>query len=83
MGGLSLPQLVTLFAAILAIWWIFNRRGGVSWLRRVFKPSERSGADEGRLAAGDILHIPAKIPHSFLVPKGKHITYVVVKFRAR
>jgi hypothetical protein len=30
MGGLSLPQIVTLFAAILAIWWIFNRRGGVS-----------------------------------------------------
>ena len=49
----------------------------------MFKNSERSGADEGRLAAGDILHIPAKIPHSFLVPKGKHITYVVVKFRAR
>jgi hypothetical protein len=30
MGGLGLPQLVTLFAAILVIWWIFNRRGGVS-----------------------------------------------------
>jgi hypothetical protein len=25
----------------------------------------------------------AKIPHSFLVPKGKHITYVLVKFPAR
>jgi hypothetical protein len=30
MGSLGLPQLVTLFAAILIIWWIFNRRGGVS-----------------------------------------------------
>jgi hypothetical protein len=26
------------------------------------------------------VHIPATIPHSFLVPKGKHITYVLVKF---
>jgi len=30
MGGLGLPQLVTLFAAILVIWWLFNHRGGVS-----------------------------------------------------
>jgi hypothetical protein len=30
MGSLGLPQLVTLFAAILVIWWIVNRRGGVS-----------------------------------------------------
>jgi hypothetical protein len=30
MGRLALPQLVTLFAAILVIWWIYNRRGGVS-----------------------------------------------------
>lgn len=32
------------------------------------------------LGAGDVVHIPAGIPHSFLVPKGKHITYVLVKF---
>jgi hypothetical protein len=32
------------------------------------------------LAAGDILHIPAGIPHSFRVPAGKHITYVLLKF---
>jgi hypothetical protein len=30
MRGFGLPQLVTLFAAILVIWWLFNRRGGVS-----------------------------------------------------
>jgi hypothetical protein len=34
------------------------------------------------LAAGDIVHIPAGIPHSFLVPAGKHITYVLLKFPA-
>jgi quercetin dioxygenase-like cupin family protein len=34
------------------------------------------------LAAGDILHIPAGIPHSFLVPRGKPITYVLLKFPA-
>ena len=35
------------------------------------------------LAAGDIVHIPAGIPHSFLVPAGKHITYVLLKFPAK
>jgi hypothetical protein len=24
--------------------------------------------------------IPKNVPHSFLVPKGKHITYTLVKF---
>ena len=41
------------------------------------------GGERHALAAGDVVHIPAKIPHSFLVPKGKHITYVLVKFPAR
>ena len=35
------------------------------------------------LAAGDIVHIPAGIPHSFLVPAGQHITYVLLKFPAK
>ena len=34
-------------------------------------------------AAGDIVHIPAGIPHSFLVPEGKHITYVLLKIPAK
>jgi hypothetical protein len=34
------------------------------------------------LGPGDVVHIPAGIPHSFLVSKGKHITYVLVKFPA-
>lgn len=29
MRGLGLPQLVTLVAAILLIWWIYNRHDGV------------------------------------------------------
>lgn len=41
------------------------------------------GGERHALAAGDIVHIPAKIPHSFLVPAGKHITYVLVKFPAK
>jgi hypothetical protein len=28
-------------------------------------------------------NIPAGIPHSFLVPAGKHITYVLLKFPAK
>ena len=40
------------------------------------------GGERHALAPGDIVHIPAKVPHSFLVPKGNHITYVLVKFPA-
>lgn len=31
------------------------------------------------IAAGDIVHIPAKIPHQLLIPAGKKFTYFVVK----
>jgi hypothetical protein len=41
-----------------------------------------TGGELHQLAAGDILHIPAGIPHSFIVPPGKHITYVLLKFPA-
>jgi len=40
------------------------------------------GGERHALAPGDLVHIPAKIPHNFLVAKGKHITYVLVKFPA-
>jgi hypothetical protein len=40
------------------------------------------GGERHPLGPGDIVHIPATIPHSFLVPPGKHITYVLVKFPA-
>src|SRR5438034_3831834 len=41
------------------------------------------GGERHALGPGDVLHIPAKIPHSFLVPAGKHIAYVLLKFPAR
>lgn len=41
------------------------------------------GGERHPLAPGDVLHIPATIPHSFLVPAGKHLTYVLVKFPAK
>jgi mannose-6-phosphate isomerase-like protein (cupin superfamily) len=42
-----------------------------------------TGGEVHPLAAGDIVHIPAGIPHSFFVPPGKHITYVLLKFPAK
>src|SRR5688572_11811780 len=48
-----------------------------------FVGSRLEGGERHALGAGDIIHIPAKIPHAFLVPKGKHITYVLVKFPGR
>lgn len=41
------------------------------------------GGDAHPLTSGDIVHIPAGIPHSFLVPKGKHLTYVLLKIPAK
>ena len=31
------------------------------------------------IAAGDVLHIPARMPHAYLVPDRGHITYVLVR----
>src|SRR5271155_145797 len=42
-----------------------------------------AGGEVHPLTVGDIVHIPAGIPHSFLVPAGKHITYVLLKFPAK
>ena len=45
-----------------------------------FVGSRLDGGSRHPLSAGDVIHIPATVPHAFLVPKGKHITYVLVKF---
>ncbi len=42
--------------------------------------SRLDGGSRHPLGAGDVIHIPATVPHAFLVTKGKHLTYVLVKF---
>jgi hypothetical protein len=42
--------------------------------------SRLDGGSQHRLGPGDVIHIPAAVPHAFLVEKGKHLTYVLVKF---
>jgi hypothetical protein len=37
------------------------------------------GGVEKKLSAGDIVHIPAGMPHQMLVPAGKQVTYMVFK----
>jgi quercetin dioxygenase-like cupin family protein len=48
-----------------------------------FVGASLEGGERHAIAAGDVMHIPAGIPHAFLVPKGKHITYVLLKFPGR
>ena len=40
------------------------------------------GGDRHPLGPGDIVHIPAGVPHAFLVPQGRHVTYVLLKIPA-
>ena len=42
--------------------------------------SRLDGGSRHPLATGDVIHIPAAVPHAFLVTKGQHLTYVLVKF---
>jgi mannose-6-phosphate isomerase-like protein (cupin superfamily) len=61
--------------------------GGTMAGRRTTGPGESvgtrlDGGERHPLGAGDIVHIPAGIPHSFLVPTGKHLTYVLLKIPA-
>jgi mannose-6-phosphate isomerase-like protein (cupin superfamily) len=44
-------------------------------------PSIKDG-EEKKLGAGDMVHIPAKMPHQLLVARGKQVTYAVVKIDA-
>ena len=37
------------------------------------------GGSQYPVAAGDVLHIPARVPHAYLVSDGGHITYVLVR----
>jgi quercetin dioxygenase-like cupin family protein len=45
-----------------------------------FVGTRLEGGSRHPLGTGDVIHIPATIPHAFLVPKGRHLTYVLVKF---
>lgn len=41
--------------------------------------SSITGGERHRLAVGDIIHIPAGVPHQLLIEKGQPFTYFVVK----
>ena len=61
--------------------------GGTMAGKRATNPGEwvgttLVGGDRHPLGTGDIVHIPAGIPHSFLVAPGGHITYVLLKIPA-
>ena len=60
---------------------MIGRRGGSG--AGEFVGTRLEGGTHHPLGAGDVVHIPAGIPHAFLVPKGGHITYVLVKFPAK
>lgn len=41
-----------------------------------------NGGSRYPVAAGDVLHIPARLPHAYLTSQGEHITYVLLRVPA-
>lgn len=41
------------------------------------------GGESRKLGPGDVVHIPAKVPHHLLVDKGKQVTYFVMKIESK
>jgi mannose-6-phosphate isomerase-like protein (cupin superfamily) len=56
--------------------------GGKSTGPGEIRGSEIKGAEKQQLAPGDIVHIPAGLPHQVIVEKGRQLTYVIVKVGA-
>ena len=52
--------------------------GGEMLNRDGSRGSGIAGGTRHPVAAGDMLHIPARTPHGYLVPEGGHVTYVLV-----
>ena len=48
-----------------------------------FEGKTIQGGTKTKLAAGDVVHIPFKVPHQLVVEKGKEIEYFVVKIDAK
>ncbi len=55
---------------------------------KITAPGEVRGTDvmggaKQEVAAGDVVHIPAGVPHQMLVPQGGTVTYFVVKIQEK
>jgi len=62
--------------------------GGTLKAGKVTVPGEQrapsiDGGEKRKVAAGDIIHIPAKVAHHLLVDKGKQVTYFVMKVETK
>jgi mannose-6-phosphate isomerase-like protein (cupin superfamily) len=60
--------------------------GGEVVNARTIEPHETrgeaiTGGETRKLTAGDIVHIPARLPHQLLIEQGKRFTYFVIKVK--
>lgn len=44
--------------------------------------SQINGGNRHSVSAGDVLHVPAQMPHAYLTSQGEHITYILVRVPA-
>ena len=67
-------------------WWFDTHRtpvNGKTTAPGEIRAETATGAEKKTLAPGDILNIPAGMPHQFLVPAGKQVTYFAMKVPAK
>jgi mannose-6-phosphate isomerase-like protein (cupin superfamily) len=57
--------------------------GGDGEMRGEMSGSAISGGERHEIVAGDVIHIPAKVPHQALVPDGGEITYLRIVIPAQ
>src|SRR4051812_10888140 len=60
---------------------MIDRRGGSG--AGEYVGTRLEGGSLHPLAPGDVVHTPATVPHSFLVPRGQHLSYVLLNFPAK
>jgi mannose-6-phosphate isomerase-like protein (cupin superfamily) len=55
--------------------------GGKTTAPNEIRGPKINGGERKKLAAGDIVHIPKKVPHQLLIENGKQFTYFVIKVK--
>jgi mannose-6-phosphate isomerase-like protein (cupin superfamily) len=57
--------------------------GGKTTAPNEIRGTSIKGGENRKLSPGDVVHIPARVPHQLMVDNGKQFTYAVVKIDSK